>query len=216
MRRTAPADAAVVVRSRVMRRPLVHACALLLVLCGCVLAAAGAARAQDLAPGRVALRPDEVDKAASRRLRRVRNCYEEALDRSARSYGTIGVGMRVAPDGAVTERFVALSTLGDPKLEACILEAFEGIEFPAPGGFGAVVRFGILLKTDESPQAALLTQEEAYRNAIRDRPTIVPVDAPETSGDREAASPEPGGTPTLPGMEGLDDGEPFGPVGPPK
>ena len=58
----------------------------------------GSAFAQDVAPGRVALRPDEVDKAASKRLGRVKSCYKAALERSDRSYGTIGVGFRVGKE----------------------------------------------------------------------------------------------------------------------
>lgn len=158
------------------------------------------AQAQDVAPGRVTLRADEVDKAASKRLRRVRGCYKEALERSSRSYGTIGVGMRVAPDGQVTDRWVALSTLADPKLETCIVAAFEGLTLPAPGGYGAVVRFGVLLKTEDSPEAPLQTQEEAYKRAIRDLPTV---GRPEPRSDSR--------TP-MPGFEDLDDGEPFGPI----
>ena len=160
-----------------------------------------AARAQDVAPGRVTLRPDEVDKVAAKRLGRVRTCYKEALERSDRSYGTIGVGFRVAPDGNVTDRWVALSTLGDPKLETCVLASFDGLKFPAPGAYGAVARFGILLKTDESPEAPLKTQEEAYKRAIRDLPVAGP--------------PEPGATPArgIPGFGDLDDRtEKFGPI----
>jgi hypothetical protein len=160
------------------------------------------AQAQDLAPGRVTLRPDEVDKTASKRLGRVRGCYKESLERSSRTYGTIGVGMRIAPDGKVTDRWVALSTLADPKLETCIVAAFEGLTFPAPGGFGAVVRFGVLLKTEDSPEAPLKTQEEAYKRAIRDLPAGGP--------------PEPGSASSrqmmIPGLEGLDDHEKFGPI----
>lgn len=159
------------------------------------------ASAQDVAPGRVALRPDQVDAAAAKRLGRVKRCYEKALDLSPRSYGTIGVGFRIAPDGSVTERFVALSTLADPALESCILDAFEGVRFPAPGAFGAVARFGVLLKTSESPAAALATQEEAYRRAIRDLPATQPESAPR---ERESQLP--------PGFEGLDDREPFAPI----
>lgn len=163
--------------------------------------AALAARAQDVAPGRVTLRPDEVDKTASKRLGRVRSCYKQALERSDRSYGTIGIGFRIAPDGKVSDRWVALSTLGDPKLEGCVLDAFDGLAFPAPGAFGAVARFGILLKTDESPEAPLKTQEEAYRRAIRDLPV--------------GGRPEPGATPSrgIPGFGDLDDrSEKFGPI----
>lgn len=165
----------------------------------------GSASAQDIAPGRVALRPDEVDKAASKRLGRVKTCYKAALERSDRSYGTIGVGFRVAPDGKVTERWVALSTLADPKLEQCVVAAFDGLVLPAPGGTGAVVRFGVLLKTDESPEAPLATQEAAYKRAIKDLPAGGPPDP--------VATPAAGG---IPGFEGLDDRESFGPISTPK
>lgn len=157
--------------------------------------------AQDVAPGRVALRAEQVDATASKRLGRVQRCYEKALETAPRSYGTIGVGFRISPDGAVTERFVALSTLGDPALETCILESFDGVRFPAPGAFGAVARFGVLLKTRDSPAAALATQEAAYRRAIRDLPAVQPELAPRP---RDSRLP--------PGFEGLDDREPIGPI----
>ena len=168
-----------------------------------ILLVSGVALAQDVAPGRVTLRAEEVDRAASRKLGAVRRCYKAALDRAPRSYGTIGIGFRIAPDGAVTERFVALSTLGDPVLEKCVVDAFEGVRFPAPGAYGAVARFGVLLKTDESPEAALKTQEEAYKRAIRDLPTVMP-----------DSTPTPSKLP--PGFEGMDDREPIGPITPPK
>ena len=161
------------------------------------------AQAQDLAPGRVTLRPDEVDKAASKRLGRVRGCYKESLERSSRTYGTIGVGMRIAPDGKVTDRWIALSTLADPKLETCIVAAFEGLTFPAPGGYGAVARFGVLLATEDSPEAPLKTQEEAYKRAIRDLPT---------GGPPDPGSPGSTTRPLMPGLDGLDDREKFGPI----
>lgn len=125
------------------------------------------ASAQDIAPGRTSLRPEEVDRVATRRLGKVKRCYREAVKRAPSTWGTIGVGMNIAPDGAVGERWIAISTVADPTLERCVLEAFAGLRFPAPGGYGAIARVGMQLRTETSPAAALATQEEAYKRALR-------------------------------------------------
>lgn len=123
--------------------------------------------AQDLPPGQMALRPAEVDAAAAARTGQVKRCYAQALKRLPKLYGVVGVGMKVSPAGQVQERWITISTLGDPALERCLLDAFEGLTFPAPGEPGAVVRYGMLLTTKDTPEGAARTQEEAYRRSLR-------------------------------------------------
>ena len=123
--------------------------------------------AQDVAPGRTVLRSEEIDTVASKRLGKVKRCYRAAVKRAPSTYGTIGVGMNISAKGVVAERWIAVSTVGDPLLEKCVLEAFEGLTFTAPGGYGAVARFGMLFRTEGSPAAMLDKQQEAWKRALR-------------------------------------------------
>ena len=132
------------------------------------------ALAQDVAPGRTMLRSEEVDRVASKRLGKVKRCYRDAVKRAPSTYGTIGVGMNIDAKGRVGERWIAVSTVGDPLLEKCVLEAFEGLEFTAPGGYGAVARLGMLFRTETSPAALLDKQQDAWKRALRGEPTAEP------------------------------------------
>lgn len=138
-----------------------------LLLAVAVSAGAGRARAQDLAPGALSLRPDHVDAAAAKRLGKVRRCYGDALDKSPRLSGVIGIGMAVAADGTVSDRWITIATTGDADLERCVLRAFEGLVLPAPGEPGAVVRYGMLLTNDETSAEAAKAQEDAYRKSSK-------------------------------------------------
>lgn len=138
------------------------------------LCAAAPALAQDVVPARTRLTAAMVDAASARRLGRVRSCYKAALGRTPGLFGVVAIGMKVAPDGKVGERWIAMSTVGDPALEGCALKAFEGLVFPAPGDNGAEVRFGMLLSVDvkkktdkntELPDRAKL-EEEAWRKTL--------------------------------------------------
>lgn len=131
------------------------------------LAAAHTANAQDLAPGTLALRPEHVDAAAGKRMGKVKRCYGDALAKSPRLFGVIGIGMAVAPDGTVADRWITIATTGDAELERCILRAFEGLTLPAPGEPGAVARYGMLLTNDETSPEAAKAQEDAYRKSSK-------------------------------------------------
>jgi hypothetical protein len=136
---------------------------------------AASAAAQDLAPGRMLLSPAQVDAAASQRLGKVKSCYRSALSREPALFGVLAIGFRVSADGKVGDRWIAMSTVADPVLETCALAAFEGLSFPAPGGDGAEVRFGMLLSTDPKekpnklaglPDRAKL-EEDAWKKSIQ-------------------------------------------------
>ena len=135
----------------------------------------GLSLAQNVVPGRIALTPRQVDAAASRRISRVKRCYKDAVAKTPGLFGLLAVGFHVAADGSIKDRFIASSTMGDPALEACALTAFDGLSFPAPGGDGADVRFGMLLtieekkKTDrntEMPDRAKIL-EETWKKTIQ-------------------------------------------------
>ncbi len=113
------------------------------------------------------LRAEEVDSAASRRLGKVKRCYKDAVKRAPNVFGVLQVGFRVAPGGAVTERWITMSTVGDPRLEECVVAAFEGLVLPAPGEPGALARYGMLLTSDRTPAAAKKTAEDAYKRSLQ-------------------------------------------------
>lgn len=113
------------------------------------------------------LRAEEVDAAASKRIRRVKRCYRAAIKRAPGTFGVLQIGMKVAPDGAVSERWVTMSTVGDPRLEECVIAAFDGLVLPAPGERGAVIRYGMLLTTEKTPEAAKKAAEDAYKRSLK-------------------------------------------------
>ena len=143
------------------------ASASLLLALALLAAGAGRAQAQDLAPGVLALRAEQVDAAAAKRLGKVRRCYGAALEKSPRLFGVIGIGMAVAADGVVSDRWITIATTGDAELERCVLRAFEGLVLPAPGEPGAVARYGMLLTSDETSAEAAKAQEDAYRKSAK-------------------------------------------------
>lgn len=163
-----------------------------------VMLGSASAFAQDVAPGRLRLSSAQVDAVAARRLGRVRGCYKDSLAHDPNGYGVLAVGMKVGPDGVVHDRWIAMSTMGDPDLERCALKAFEGLVFPAPGDNGVEVRFGMLLSTDvkkktdkntELPDRAKLA-EDAWKKSIAGRdPTTT--DTP-PNGNRRGAERAPG------------------------
>jgi len=98
----------------------------------------------------------------------------------------LAVGFKVAPSGKVLDRWIAMSTLGDPRLEECALKAFDGLEFPAPGADGAEARFGMLLSVEQKKKTNKFTelpdrakmQEDAWKAAISQPSRPVPASTP--------------------------------------
>lgn len=135
-----------------------------------VLALPVRALAQEPEAGKVALRGDQVEHAIAPRLKKIKKCYKAALSKSPKVFGVIGVGMNVSAEGKVSDRWITISTLGDPELEKCTLQAFDGLVFPAPGGYGAVARYGMLLSTPDSPPLTVKVMEESYQRSIADQP----------------------------------------------
>ena len=121
-------------------------------------------------PLTVALRPSQVDAAVRPRLGKVKSCYHEAAKSDPKLFGVVGVGMHVSPEGKVGDRWITVSTLGSETLDECILQAFAGLVFPAPGGNGAVVRYGVSLTQKTSPPEPAKVQEESYTRSLRDQP----------------------------------------------
>ena len=58
-----------------------------------------------------------------------RACYESAAARDPKLQGGVTVNFTVAPSGSVNAR-IASSTLGNPRVESCVLRMFNRLHFP--------------------------------------------------------------------------------------
>jgi hypothetical protein len=61
-------------------------------------------------------------------------CYDAALQRDPAAGGTGTVGFRIQGDGTVSSAEMASGSFKDERLQACVLQAFEGAQFDEPGG----------------------------------------------------------------------------------
>jgi TonB family protein len=109
---------------------------------------AGAFRGRDASVPRVrtgkadirgALSNEVIRRIVHRHLSEVRFCYEQALNARPDLKGRVRVKFVIAPTGEVQNAALAESTLGDAKVESCIVTAVRRWRFPSPEGGGVVV-----------------------------------------------------------------------------
>jgi TonB family protein len=105
--------------------------------------AAGPPRAPDVIPGQAKAR-GSLDKEIIRRIIRrhideVKACYEAGLAFASGLGGRVVVRFTIGPDGVVVASELGESTLGDSRVETCIVDAARGWEFPKPEGGGVVI-----------------------------------------------------------------------------
>lgn len=86
-----------------------------------------------------ALSKDAIRDVIRPRLNEVRVCYEQGLARRPTLAGRVDVRFVVAPSGAVQDSMLFRSSLGDPTVEACIVQTVRRWPFPPPEGGGTVV-----------------------------------------------------------------------------
>jgi hypothetical protein len=84
-----------------------------------------------------------LDKEIIRRIVRthlneVRFCYEGALARKPSLAGRVVAQFTIAPTGRVLVSVLQSSTLAEPRVESCIVEATRRWQYPAPEGGGLV------------------------------------------------------------------------------
>ena len=101
------------------------------------------ARAPDVIPGQAAVR-GSLDKEIIRRVIRrhineVKFCYEQELTRNPKLGGRITVQFTIAASGRVVASVLQDSTLGNPRVETCTVQAVRRWEFPMPLSGGNVV-----------------------------------------------------------------------------
>jgi TonB family protein len=101
------------------------------------------AKAPEVMPGQANVR-GSLDKEIIRRIIRrhineVKYCYEQELTRKADLGGRVAVTFTIAATGQVVTSVVQNSTLGNARVENCVVQAVRRWEFPKPLGGGIVI-----------------------------------------------------------------------------
>lgn len=94
------------------------------------------------------LSKDEVGQIIHRHLSEVRYCYESAILRSPNIEGKLVMQFSITGNGAVKSSEIKSSTLGDPRLDDCILRRLLTWKFPQThGGIDVAVSYPFIFKT---------------------------------------------------------------------
>jgi hypothetical protein len=87
------------------------------------------------------LSPEQIMRVVRQNQAAIRYCYETELQRQPNLRGRIEVSWRINLQGAVTTSRVARSTMGNPRVEGCIVRQVRGWRFPQPDGGEVTVDF---------------------------------------------------------------------------
>ena len=101
------------------------------------------ARAPEVLPGQANVR-GSLDKEIIRRIIRrhineVKYCYEQELTRKPELGGRVAVQFTIAATGQVVASVLQNSTMGNARVENCVVQAVRRWEFPKPLGGGIVI-----------------------------------------------------------------------------
>ncbi|MEM6990210.1 MAG: AgmX/PglI C-terminal domain-containing protein [Myxococcota bacterium] len=88
--------------------------------------------------GKASLAPEAIRKVVRSHVQDVRRCYNQGLARRPTLAGRVAVRFVIGPDGAVRSAELSGSSLGDDKVEQCIVRATRTWTFPKPTGKGTV------------------------------------------------------------------------------
>ena len=88
---------------------------------------------------RGSLSKEVIRRVIGRHINEVKFCYEQGLTQRPDLQGRISVKFAIAPTGAVQFAGRAESTLENPKVDECIVQAVRRWIFPAPDGGGIVI-----------------------------------------------------------------------------
>lgn len=76
------------------------------------------------------LSPEQIRRVVMSRYGAFRACFELALSKDPNAKGSVTVSFSVTPGGAVGAASVGSSTLGNPRVEGCMLRTFNRLRFP--------------------------------------------------------------------------------------
>jgi eukaryotic-like serine/threonine-protein kinase len=90
--------------------------------------------------------PAKTQAVVRSHLPEVQGCYERGRMDDPELRGRVTVRITIAPTGSVAATALDSSTIGDSRVETCILSAVRGWKFPAPNGGGAVISYPFNLR----------------------------------------------------------------------
>ena len=130
-----------------------------------VLGAAGFLLALSLTLGAEAAEMTRATASAPLRSRlgAVKRCYRNHLRGAPEDFGTFTVLFTVDPSGAVLESWLEIGSFPDENLQACVLNAFRGVTFPAASK-ASIVRTTLFLSSELSPEERVKVVKDRLRH----------------------------------------------------
>jgi TonB family protein len=93
------------------------------------------------------LTADEVGEVILRHAAEIRYCYEDALLRNPSVEGQLQLLFKISPRGRVSSTQIKSSTLGEARLEDCVIRKLSSWAFPQPkGGIEVPVTYPFVFK----------------------------------------------------------------------
>lgn len=121
---------------------------------------------------------DIVRRVVRRHLNEVRYCYQQALAGVAGIEGELAVQFVISPSGQVLASMLQSSTIGNARVETCVVDAVKRWEFPKPIGGGiAVVSHHFSFGSDSAGPASV-QPSVAWRNLWDESSAILRTSAP--------------------------------------
>jgi hypothetical protein len=86
---------------------------------------------RDSAPAGQGLSPEQIRRVVMSRHGAFQACFEIAQAHDPNLKGNVGIAFSVAPSGSVSSASITGSSLKNPRVEGCMLRAFQRLKFPA-------------------------------------------------------------------------------------
>jgi hypothetical protein len=86
---------------------------------------------KESAPSGQGLSKDAVWRVVQSRYGAFRACYENALATNPQLKGTVGLSFSISPGGSVNAASISNSSLGNPKVEGCMVRIAKRLHFPS-------------------------------------------------------------------------------------
>jgi outer membrane biosynthesis protein TonB len=76
------------------------------------------------------LSPEQIRKVVMANVSAFQGCYEIELVKDPELKGGVAVAFQVGTEGSVVDAHVSSSSIGNPRIEGCMLETFKRLKFP--------------------------------------------------------------------------------------
>jgi hypothetical protein len=94
------------------------------------------------------LAPEAIRRIVRQNFGRFRGCYERGLVKNPALAGTVKTRFVIGRDGAVQSTADGGSSMPDPQVAACVVNAFSAISFPQPEGGIVTVSYPIVFTNE--------------------------------------------------------------------